>query len=101
VSAARTASPARPGATPSSGGNAPLVPGDDRQDGGPGGDLVAFAGAATTGSRAGQATTASTAARATTAPTDGLGVYAKRYAHQDDALRDLGVAHDALEPNTP
>ena len=32
---------------------------------------------------------------------NGLGVYAKQYAHREDALRDLGVAEDALKPITP
>jgi ketosteroid isomerase-like protein len=32
---------------------------------------------------------------------DGLAVYAKQYAHREDALRDLGVAEDALKPITP
>jgi ketosteroid isomerase-like protein len=32
---------------------------------------------------------------------DGLAVYAKQYAHREQALRDLGVAEDALEPITP
>lgn len=32
---------------------------------------------------------------------DGLGVYAKQYAHREDAVRDLGVAEDALKPITP
>jgi ketosteroid isomerase-like protein len=32
---------------------------------------------------------------------DGLGVYAKQYAHREDALRDLGVSEDALEPIAP
>jgi ketosteroid isomerase-like protein len=31
----------------------------------------------------------------------GLGVYAKQYAHRGDALRDLGVSEDALEPIAP
>jgi ketosteroid isomerase-like protein len=32
---------------------------------------------------------------------DGLCVYAKQYAHRDDALSDLGVSEDALEPIAP
>jgi ketosteroid isomerase-like protein len=32
---------------------------------------------------------------------DGLAVYARQYAHREDALRDLGVAEDALEPIAP
>jgi len=32
---------------------------------------------------------------------DGLIVYFKGYAHKEDALRDLGVSEDALEPITP
>ena len=32
---------------------------------------------------------------------DGLGVFAKQYAHREDALRDLGVTEDALEPIAP
>ena len=32
---------------------------------------------------------------------DGLGVVAKQYAHREDALRDLGVTEDALEPIAP
>jgi ketosteroid isomerase-like protein len=32
---------------------------------------------------------------------EGLGVYAKQYAHREDALRDLGVSEDALEPIAP
>ena len=32
---------------------------------------------------------------------DGLIVYFKGYANRDDALRDLGVAEDALEPIAP
>jgi ketosteroid isomerase-like protein len=32
---------------------------------------------------------------------DGLAVYAKSYTHQEDALRDLGVSEDALEPIEP
>jgi ketosteroid isomerase-like protein len=32
---------------------------------------------------------------------DGLGVYAKQYAHREDALADLGVAEDALTPVAP
>ena len=32
---------------------------------------------------------------------DGRCVYAKAYVHRDDALRDLGVSKDALEPIAP
>ena len=32
---------------------------------------------------------------------DGLGVSVKQYAHRKDALRDLGVSEDALEPIAP
>ena len=32
---------------------------------------------------------------------DGLLVYAKAYVHRGDALRDLGVSKDALEPIAP
>ena len=32
---------------------------------------------------------------------DGLCVYGKQYAHSDDALKDLGVSEDALEPIAP
>jgi ketosteroid isomerase-like protein len=32
---------------------------------------------------------------------DGLGVYAKQYAHREDALSDLGVSEDALEHIAP
>jgi ketosteroid isomerase-like protein len=32
---------------------------------------------------------------------DGLLVYAKAYVHREDALRDLGVSRDALEPIAP
>jgi ketosteroid isomerase-like protein len=32
---------------------------------------------------------------------DGLGVYAKQYAHREDALRELGVSEDELEPIAP
>ena len=32
---------------------------------------------------------------------DGLGVYAKQYAHREEALADLGVSEDALKPITP
>ena len=32
---------------------------------------------------------------------DGLCVYSKGYAHREDALRDLGVPEDALEPIAP
>jgi ketosteroid isomerase-like protein len=32
---------------------------------------------------------------------DGLIVYFKAYAHREDALRDLGVSEDALEPIAP
>jgi hypothetical protein len=32
---------------------------------------------------------------------DGLCVYGKQYAHREDALRDLGVSEDALEPIAP
>ena len=32
---------------------------------------------------------------------DGLAVYAKQYARREDALEDLGVAEEALEPITP
>ena len=32
---------------------------------------------------------------------DGLGVYGKTYAHREDALGDLGLSEDALEPIAP
>ena len=32
---------------------------------------------------------------------DGLMVYFKGYAHREDALRDLGVSEDAIEPIAP
>ena len=32
---------------------------------------------------------------------DGLVVYAKAYVHREEALRDLGVSDDALEPIAP
>jgi len=32
---------------------------------------------------------------------DGLGVYAKQYAHREDALRDLEVSEDSLERIAP
>jgi hypothetical protein len=32
---------------------------------------------------------------------DGLVVYMKAYAHREDALSDLGVSEDELEPITP
>jgi hypothetical protein len=32
---------------------------------------------------------------------DGLIVYFKGYAHREDALSDLGVAEDAVEPIAP
>jgi hypothetical protein len=32
---------------------------------------------------------------------DGLCVYFKGYTDREDALRDLGVSEDALEPITP
>lgn len=32
---------------------------------------------------------------------DGLAVYSKAYAHREDALKDLGVSEDALEPIDP
>jgi ketosteroid isomerase-like protein len=32
---------------------------------------------------------------------DGLNVYAKAYVHREDALKDLGVSEDALEPMAP
>jgi hypothetical protein len=32
---------------------------------------------------------------------DGLLVYAMVYVHREDALRDLGVSEDALEPIAP
>jgi ketosteroid isomerase-like protein len=32
---------------------------------------------------------------------DGLGVYGKTYAHRKDALGDLGLSEDALEPIAP
>ena len=32
---------------------------------------------------------------------DGLCVYVKSYLHKEDALRDLGVSEDALEPIAP
>ena len=32
---------------------------------------------------------------------DGLLVYAKAYVHREEALRDLGVSEDALEPVAP
>jgi ketosteroid isomerase-like protein len=32
---------------------------------------------------------------------DGLAVHAKAYAHREDALRDLGVSADELEPIAP
>ena len=32
---------------------------------------------------------------------DGLMVYGKAYVHREDALRDLGVSEDALEPIAP
>jgi ketosteroid isomerase-like protein len=32
---------------------------------------------------------------------DGLGVYVKVYVHREDALEDLGVSEDALEPIAP
>jgi hypothetical protein len=32
---------------------------------------------------------------------DGLAVYFKGYVHREDALKDLGVAEDALEPIAP
>ena len=32
---------------------------------------------------------------------DGLGVYMKVYAHKEDALKDLGVSEDDLEPIAP
>jgi hypothetical protein len=32
---------------------------------------------------------------------DDLGVYGKTYAHREDALGDLGLSEDALEPIAP
>jgi hypothetical protein len=32
---------------------------------------------------------------------DGLGVYWKGYVHREDALRDLGISEDELEPIAP
>jgi hypothetical protein len=32
---------------------------------------------------------------------DGLAVHMKAYAHREDALRDLGVSEDQLEPIDP
>jgi ketosteroid isomerase-like protein len=32
---------------------------------------------------------------------NGFGVYVKQYAQREDAVRDLGVAEDALKPITP
>ena len=32
---------------------------------------------------------------------DGLGVYAKQYAHREEALRDLSISEDALERIAP
>jgi ketosteroid isomerase-like protein len=32
---------------------------------------------------------------------DGLAVYVKGYAHREDALKDLGVSKDAVEPIAP
>jgi ketosteroid isomerase-like protein len=32
---------------------------------------------------------------------DGFGVYLKSYAHREDALRDLGISEDELEPIEP
>jgi hypothetical protein len=32
---------------------------------------------------------------------DGLAIYFKGYTHREDALRDLGVSEDALEPIAP
>jgi hypothetical protein len=32
---------------------------------------------------------------------DGLLIYWKAYVHREDALRDLGVSEDALEPIAP
>jgi ketosteroid isomerase-like protein len=32
---------------------------------------------------------------------EGLGVYGRQYAHRPDALNDLGVSEDALEPIAP
>jgi ketosteroid isomerase-like protein len=32
---------------------------------------------------------------------DGLNVYSKVYIHREDALRDMGVSEDALEPIAP
>ena len=32
---------------------------------------------------------------------DGLTVYIKAYAHREDALKDLDISEDALEPIAP
>lgn len=34
-------------------------------------------------------------------PRDGLGVYLKVYTHREDALRDLGISEDELQPIDP
>ena len=48
-------------------------------------------------SRAKVAQTAAAVARSR----DGRNVYQKHYAHREDALRDLGLSEDALEPIAP